>query len=580
MLKLRKAAVIAPYLIQGLFIILLADFAFGLSDYDLRVPFSYIGDTVIQLMYVQGLLLNGWTWTIPQLSAPFEMSGAAFPLMTSLDWSIMKLLSPFAPTPGLLLNVFWLATLVLSGWSTLLALRILDIQWWVAGVAGILYAFLPYALFRNVAHLNLVYYLVPLAAVLAISIASGQHADLAKWKKNLLYASCIALGFNYIYFSFFSVGLFAFAALYGWINHRSTHIIRVALVCSALVVGATALNLTPTFYSWHQQGYPPEMIVKSPAEAEVYAAKIRRMLSPHQDNRVDVLANWARADITAGYPNENENLSARLGLMAGLGFVLLILVSLRIVDTTRLAGTHADQLGAIAALTLFTLLMITVGGFGALFNLAVSEQIRAYNRFSVIIAFFSFAALSLVLQQYRAKRSARANIGLLVVFTLLAGFSLYDQLLDRASMLDRQAGDTQEYLAEQRIMSEFSSLYPNGVATLQLPLTGFPSLSMHGQMQSYDHLRPFLFADRNMRWSWPSFSNAHREWQNRIAGLTGGELIAAASTSGFGVIWINRSGYEDRAQELIEGLVRAGAVIVLDDGRHLILDIGQTTGSS
>ncbi|MBK8963456.1 MAG: hypothetical protein IPM75_10335 [Candidatus Competibacteraceae bacterium] len=46
------------------------------------------------------MLDNGWTYNIPQLSAPFSLSAAAFPSMTNLDWAIMKVISLFINDAG------------------------------------------------------------------------------------------------------------------------------------------------------------------------------------------------------------------------------------------------------------------------------------------------------------------------------------------------------------------------------------------------------------------------------------------------------------------------------------------------
>ena len=572
LINIRKFAGPLLYVLQAISVLVIAFVSFRLANYDLRVPFNYTGDSVVILMFIKGLILNGWAWVIPQLSAPFEMSAAAFPLMTSFDWMIMKGLSLFTSEPGLVLNLFWLLTLVFSAWSAAVALGFLGVHRAIALVAGVLYAYLPYALLRNVAHLNLVYYLVPFLSLLAIHITSGLRAANGPWARRLMYAACLAQGFNYIYFSFFSVLLFGFAAAYAYVNSRSIDAVKVAVVAIGLIIMGAAINLAPSFYSWHKDGKPPEMDYKHPVEAEIYGAKIRRMIAPHKDNPVPIFGKWGQADISVGYPNENENVTARLGLAGAAGFLLLLLVSLRLVRPEEVAGGKADTMSSLAALTLFTVLVITVGGFGAIFNLAVAPDIRAYNRFSVFVSFFALAALGLILDRYR-RTSSRVNWMLLVPVFLVACFSLYDQLLDRAGLLNTQDNDMASYRAEKTLLDRFARIYPSGVSTLQLPMTGFPLLSMHENMASYDHLRPFLFSGNNMRWSWPSFSQRHRAWQDQISGLEGDALMKAAIYSGFGAIWVDRSGYKDRAAALISGLQGAGAKLVLSDDRHLIMDL-------
>lgn len=101
------------YSVQAFIVLGIAYVVLHLNTYDLRVPFSYNGDSVVILMYIKGLIQDGWPTNISQLSAPFTYPGAAFPMLTSVDWFIIKVMSVFTAEPGLLLNGFWLLTLVL-----------------------------------------------------------------------------------------------------------------------------------------------------------------------------------------------------------------------------------------------------------------------------------------------------------------------------------------------------------------------------------------------------------------------------------------------------------------------------------
>jgi len=549
----------------------IAIFSLRFYSYDLRVPFIYGGDTLVILMFIKGMLLNGWPFDIPQLSAPYGMSAAAFPIMTNFDWLIMKGISVFTSEPGLILNLFWLLTLVFSAYAATACMRLLGIGRLYSFAAGILYAYLPFALLRNVAHINLVYYLVP------INLASGLQLTNNQQIRRITYLACVAQGFNYIYFSFFAVGLFIFAAFIGYINKRSRSLMRVAAIAIGLVVGATIINLSPSFYSWYKNGKPPEMEYKYAAEAEIFGAKIRQMIAPHRDNILPMLQTWGKKDSAARYPNENENVTARLGIIGSVGFILLLLISLGVV---RPAAGVKMPLTTLAALSLFTLLVITVGGFGAVLNLLTVPDIRAYNRFSVFISFFALAGLGIYLSAWYSTVSlSRTRWAMIVGVAILISISLYDQLLDRSTLVAGQKNDINQYSEDQNIAAKIKSLYPNGIAILQLPMTGFPPLSVHEKMASYDHLRPFLWTDGSFRWSWPSFSTRHRAWQDRISGLEEKQLLRAAAYSGFGAIWIDRFAFKDQGDKLISGLISAGAQNVLSSARYIVLDLRQATES-
>lgn len=564
--SIARSALLYP--VQAIVVVAIAFRILKLDAYDLRVPFNYDGDSMVILMYIKGMLLNGWTFTIPQLSAPFELDAAAFPIMTNADWLVMKAISFFTSEPGMVLNIFWLLTLVLSAASATIALRLLGLSRIYSLGAGILYAFLPFALMRNVAHMNLVYYIVPLLGLLAVHIANGLAGEKDKLIRRIAYAACVVQGFDYIYYSFFAVLILAFAAVVGYVATRSRRGIVVAATAIGLVIGATSLNLAPSLYSWYSEGKPVEMNYKSPSEAETYGAKIRKMIAPSPRNPVPLLAEWGRLDQTNGYANENENVTARLGLAASAGFILLLLVSLGILRLPR--DETGAMLGRLAPLSLFTLLFITVGGFGAVFNLFFFADIRAYNRFSVFLAFFALAGLGFALRTWFAGHLGR-RLAVPAAAFLLA-FSLYDQLLD-CNLPARAADDARQYRADRAIAARLQSLYPRGASILQLPLTGFPPAYHQERMVSYDHLRPFLWSGANLRWSWPSFSQRHRTWQDRLAATTPQATVDAAVFSGFDAILVDRYAFKDDAKQLVADIEAAGATRAFEQARYVILDL-------
>lgn len=533
-------------------VLLIAVWKLNLLNYDLDVPLYYDGDTLVVLMYIKGVI-EGWPTSISHLSFPFGYPGAAFPIATSMDWLIIKAMSALTQSPGRLANSFWLLTLVLTAWSAAYASLQLGISKFLSYSNGIIYAFLPFALLRNVNHLNLDYYTVPLLCLLAMMIAGGE-SDLRRPRQAKIIAllACVVQGFNYIYFSYFACVLFILA--YGIsFKTKTAKRTKLALLSIALVGTATAANLLPTYQAWKHLGKPPELNYKSVAEAEVLGAKLRRMLVPHPGNPVPALAGWAEKDYAAHFPLENENQSARLGLFASLGFLLIVVYRL------RLGGASESLVSqSVSSLGLATFLFITVGGFGALVNVLTTSDIRGLNRFSVFLAFFAIMFLSLRLSDALLSRQRGKFVAALVSIGLLVPLSVYDQLLDAATLLRFQKADTQRAYNDRSAVRKLENALGPDAAVLQLPVTGFPMGVMVENMLSYDHVRPYLWSN-GLRWSWPSLTPGHRAWQTSIERLHGRHLVEAAALSGFDVIWISRKGYKDGAEELAAGLIRAGA---------------------
>lgn len=558
------------YMAQALIVLCIAYFTLHLYSYDLRVPFHYDGDSVVILMYIKGLIQDGWPTTISQLSAPFTYPGAAFPMLTSVDWLVIKILSVFTAEPGYLLNGFWLLTLVFSAWSATYAAYQLGLSRTLSFLSGVLYAFLPFALLRNVAHLGLVYYFVPLLCLLGIIIAgSGEGIRQLKQATIVGLIACVLQGFDYVYYSFFAVLLFGVATLISFKREGGYKQFKLPLLAIVIITLSVAINMIPFMQSLHQNGSPPGMGYKSTAEAELYGVKLRRMLSPHPDNFIPPLAKIAQKDLAAKFPNENENITARLGLYGAFGFLLMIVIALR-----RGYGNEPSQpMAAISSLGLATFLIITVGGFGALINLITVPDIRCYNRFSVYLSFFAIVAVGLWFQQKFDGGTSRWKIA---GYFIVGGFftlSLYDQLLDAKQLVAVQKNDIHRANEERLVVERLEQIYPNNTSILELPFTGYPALAMFNKMESYDHIRPYLWS-HHLKWSWPTFSQRHLAWQTRMRTLQGGDFIKATILSGFDAIWIDRFAYVDEGRELISSLSLA-KVKQLDIGssRFAVLDL-------
>jgi phosphoglycerol transferase len=415
-----------------------------------------------------------------------------------------------------------------------------------------------------------VYYFVPLLCLLAVIIA-GSGAGIRQVKQASIagLVACALQGFNYVYYSFFAVLLFGVATLISYKRGGVFKQIKLPLLAMVIVTLSTAINMIPAMQSWHKNGSPPEMGYKHTAEVEIYGAKLRRMLMPHPDNIISPLAEIAQKDLDANFSNENENTSARLGLYGAFGLLLMIVDTLR-----RGVGNGPPQpIAVISALGLATFLIITVGGFGAVINLITVPDIRCYNRFSVYLSFFAIVAAGLWLQGKFGSGTPRWKMAGHFIIGGFFTLSLYDQLLDAELLVAAQQNDMRRANEERMAVERLEQIFQNNTTVLELPFTGFPPIAMFNKMESYDHVRPYLWS-HHLKWSWPSFSQRHRAWQTKMGALKGGDLIRAAIFSGFSAMWIDRFAYLDGGRELISSLT-LGKVKQLDIGssRFAVLDI-------
>jgi phosphoglycerol transferase len=100
---------------------------------------------------------------------------------------------------------------------------------------------------------------------------------------------------------------------------------------------------------------------------------------------------------------------------------------------------------------------------------------------------------------------------------------------------------------------------PQRTMVFQLPYVPFLEHPAPVQMEHYDHSRPYL-ASRTLRWSFGAMPGRRGDAiQQSIAPLPAAEMIKKLCLAGYGGIWIDRNGYEDRAMSLcgeLAGLLR------------------------
>ena len=199
-------------------------------------------------------------------------------------------------------------------------------------------------------------------------------------------------------------------------------------------------------------------------------------------------------------------------------------------------------------LTLAALLLGTVGGFGVVFNLVVSSDIRAYNRISVFITFFSLLAVVIAID--RLFKSMRARTAALAA-VLLVG--LVDQGQAARRINERHAGIAAEVADLRSLVGALEGALPSGAMVFQLPVRAYMSESDFGRMKQYDQFKPYLVS-KALRFSYPAFSNEQIRWQQALTRLDMPTLALRLSEQRFAAVLVDRYGYEDQGAAVIAGL--------------------------
>ena len=526
---------------------------------NLLIPIAYGGDSVFYTVLAKAIATDQWVWFNHNLGAPFGLPFAAFPQNITFTSVVMWIISRFTSEPGLIINLFWIGAQVATSVFCHLALRTLKISFLTSLVLSTLYALLPYAFYRNIAHVSLTYMFVPLLAAYALDVLASSTGEIQRFTPRvtaLVVAACLAMGLDYIYHAFFACFFLLLAGSLGAIIEQGWRPLKRVLPLIALIILCALVNLIPTLITWQMDGVPA-IPGKSPAEAEIYGLKIRQLLG---STFIDMLGR----NIT--WPLETENKFSRLGLVIGIGYVMAVVYGL--LGNFRPGKAMIWSAGILA---IGGTLLATIGGFGALFAFFVSPDIRAYSRISVYLGFFAVFVLGFHLDLLRGYRWKPA-------FYLLLGGSFVVALIDQGfpsrELWARHEVDTKAYTEERDIVAKIES-NPEINQVYQLPNVGFPPGGGPLDRIQYDHGRPYLWSS-HIRWSWPNPSYKYDAWLRAIGSAGSDQFIPNLVASGFNGLWIDRWGYDDAERATVEFnmVKRLGQpTLVSSNGRYIFYSL-------
>ena len=504
---------------------------------NLLIPITYGGDSVFYVVLAKAIATGQWIWFNHDVGAPFGLPLAAFPQNITFTSAVMWIIARFTSEPGLIINLFWIVAQVATSVFCHLALRTLKISFLTSLVLSSLYALLPYAFYRNIAHVSLTYMFVPLLAAYALDVlsaATGEARCFTPRMTALVVAACVAMGFDYVYHAFFACFFLLAAGSLGAIIEQGWRPVKRVVPLIALIILCALVNLIPTLITWRIDGVPA-IPGKSPAEAEIYGLKIRQLLG---STFIDMLGR----NVTWPLETETENKFSRFGLVIGIGYVMAIGYGL-----LGLVRPGKTLIWSAGVLTIAGTLLATIGGFGALFAFFVSPDIRAYSRISVYLGFFAVFVLGFHLDLVRTYRWKPA-------FHILLGglfaIALFDQGYPTRVLWAGHEPDTKAYNEERDIVGKIES-DPEINQVYQLPNVSFPPSLARRDRIEYDHGRPYLWSS-HIRWSWPNLSYKYDAWLRAIGRAGSDQFIPNLVASGFNGLWIDRWGYDDTERAIVE----------------------------
>jgi phosphoglycerol transferase len=553
---------------------------------DLGVPFSYRFDSLLHGELVKSVLDHGWYQINHNLGAPFGQQLYDFPQgADNLQLLTIKALGIFSSDYAVVLNLYFLLTFPLVALAAFVVLRRLGASASTAGVCAVLYALLPYHFARRELHLFLSgYYAVPLGCYLVMATLAGvplfTRRTAASAPRGTGWASrrtlgtlamCAVLGSASVYYAgFAAILVFAAGALAFAVRRDRRSLTRAAAVIAA-IAAMLVINFSPSLLYHLDHGGNDAVAHRRPEEAERYALRLSQLVLPVNAHRVAALRRAKeRYANSLKEPNPyNESYSAALGVVGAIGFLWLVVVAfVTLVGTRWTAIDERFRHAAAGAGIAFGL--ATVGGVSTLIAYWLTPQLRAWNRLSVFIAFFSLLAVALLLDALRRRlgpRPARtALFGGLLAAILVVG------VLDQTTGEDvpPYRATAAEFHSDADFVAGIERRLPRGAAVFQLPYMGFPESRPINAMTIYDPVRGYLHS-RRLRWSYGAMEGRPADWSMDLADKPASLAVPAVAASGFDGIWIDRRGYRDGGRGVAAAVGRiVGSAALTSRDRRLL----------
>ena len=529
---------------------------------EMRLPWFYAnGDgTTVQTGF-KCIIEHGSYRQNPSLGAPFVQDVGDLPDGDRVHFTVAKMLSWFTGDWAVLYNVYLALMFPLIALTAMFACRRLGVSRELSAGCGVLYAFLPYHVFRMPWHSILAsYWCIPLTVLVAVRLALGHRLTRSQetplWKRlsaeGVFAVAVSALtGGCGIYYAVFGGMFFFIGGLYGAVQGRCLRPLwRAAALLVVLAVVMACLIVPSRLHSRNDTIVAPAF-VRSAMETEVYGLRISQLVLPTVGHRLPFLARVRSVfDRSALVQPPNENGWVSLGLVGSIGFVALF--ACLMFPALR---TETSPLGPLAAMNIFAITLATIGGFASLFSFFITPLLHAYNRVSIYVAFFCLLALALILNELRSRCLSRGYKPVAIVggtlFCVLAG--VWDQVGHGPPGLS-PLETTVSFQRDANFVHRIEAAVPKGSMIFQLPHSRFPDGSWINRIVPYDHLRAYLHS-KTLRWSYGITTGSYGAlWDYEMTAKPLPELVEALATAGFAGIYVDRYGYKDPAKEATDTL--------------------------
>lgn len=531
------------------------------KGFDFNIYPNFSGDETFGMALVKSIQENGIMGIFfnNRIGAPETAALIDFPVIGNIMVILLWIISWFVKSTPAILYIYIILSFVLDGLSMSFLLRKIKINRETSFVISVLFACAPYHFYRLLVHSSLINYMfIPIAIYLSLYIIG--YIEEKRWKIVLL---GIILGLGYGYYYAFGLILMAIAYVIKLIRLEKKKDIIKDLWVAGTVLAIIAASLMPKIIYSIVNGSNIEVGHRAWFEQEIFGLKIINLLLPVSYHRIEALRNLT-SEYASKAPLVNENSAASLGIIASIGFIILcisLIISL-ISDKKNDEKKNHVLINFLSLSTLTFVLTGAIGGFGEIFNWAITSQIRCYNRSSIVISALSLIMMAVLINKIRLRK----KIFSYCACTLFLCVGLYDQVNIYNENWQDTIKPTQDMYYEY--FKEIESDLPEGAMVYQLPLMIFPEAVGVNNINDYKPFIGYLFTN-NLRWSYGAVRGRNNLGQELyIDNGISYAFISQIQEAGFGAVYIDLDGYLDGGEQILAFYNSLGvSPIISGDGK-------------
>lgn len=536
-----------------------------------QVPTDYVGDAHEMLARIKAAS-EGDTFplspqVIERLGAPFGAHWNGYP---TPDKMLMLLLGGLTHVIGLFAAAN--AGLLLAQWGAALAFyftaRWLRVRWEWAWAGALLYAYTYHTFHRGLAHFSFVFtWTVPLGLLAVWLVAQSRRLEWRSRGAVVCLGAAVALGVSSPYNLLFWGQLLVWALLAQWFGSRRRANLEIGFAAGAAAVAAFLVtNAEVWIHVQEPEGLP--LLARNYGGTERYALKPLELFIPPQYHPWDVLAYFGdRYNRWSDW--RGEDYMPYLGLAGIAGLVWLALAAARSLLRRRPVPGQALAAGWLTAYA-------SVGGLTNVLAFFAGFQIfRATNRVAIFLSALVLIFLMVRLSRFTAGWKPRWRVATALG---LAAIGVLDQVPRRwpEAVYERVRADVE---SDRQLGRELEAALPPGAMIFQIPVLGFPEVLPPHRLVDYEHFRPYL-ATSTLRFSYGAAKFRSRSrWQRDLENLAVEPLVRRLESYGFAALYLNRKGYEDRAERMLAELAALGYTRRLQSrgGYQIVVFLNPTT---